>query len=108
MVASPNSSRLPPRGPRDLGRPGSTRQDKQIHETAKSCFLQNRYITYHVQNITLLKKKEELLLFFWWSGGIPSACRSRAGVALDAGHHDIRRLLYSFPCSGRRFSYGAN
>jgi hypothetical protein len=73
----------------------------------KSCFLQSKYITYYVQNITLLKKRE-LLLFFWWSGGVPSACRSRDGAALDAGHHDIRCLLHSFPCGGRRCSNGAN
>jgi hypothetical protein len=51
-------------------------------------------------------KKEELLLLFWWSVGIPSPCRS--GTALDAGHHDVRRLLHSFPCGNHRRSNGTN
>jgi hypothetical protein len=43
---------------------------------------------------------------FWWSGGIPSPCRF--GAALDAGHHDVRRLLHSFPCGRRCCSNKAN
>jgi hypothetical protein len=70
MVASPDPSQLPPRGPRDLDRPGSTRQNmqsekrlsflaKQIHKTAKSCFLQN--ITLHY-----LRKERN---YSYFSGG---------------------------------------
>jgi hypothetical protein len=78
MVASPNSSRLPPRGQKDLGKPESTRQNrqsekrlsflaKQIRKTAKSCFLQNKYITYYVQNITL-HQKEKRRSYSYFSG----------------------------------------
>jgi hypothetical protein len=45
MAASPDLSRLPPRGPRDLGVPNSTLQIDKIFTKAKF-FVKSRHIKY--------------------------------------------------------------
>jgi hypothetical protein len=49
VVASPNTLRLPPRGPRDLEAKGHMTEGEQANEKQLSF-----YIAYHTQNITLL------------------------------------------------------
>jgi hypothetical protein len=120
MAASPDLSRLPPRGPGDLGTLDNTSQDRQLEKqlsfftfsTTNGCkkhldaLLVMYSKLYYIVKLYYKSNKKILGLLSWWSGGVPTPCRS--GTVSDAGHHHVCRLLYSFLCGGHRRLDGTN
>jgi hypothetical protein len=115
MASSPDLSRLPPRGPRDLGTLENTSQDRQLEKHLSFFrFFHNKWtqetlrcITDNVLKVMLhhkviLQKTAEkiLLLLNWWSGRGFSLCRS--GTAPNTGRHHVCYFLHALLCSGRR------